>query len=204
MDNKLILYLLRHGESKANVDRIFASRKIDPLLTERGIRQAIKQAEVLKETNFSSIYASPLLRAQHTANIINNYHKLDIKTVDHLYEVDVGDLDTKDQNDPEKWSIYLDTINKWNQNLKHIAFPNGEALNDVERRLSAFIKSLKTENSKPILVVGHCLLFMAFFWLFCKNRKEKIYDNCMGRCHFSVVSKDTDGFNILKYNVSPE
>ncbi len=202
--DKLILYLLRHGESQANVDRIFASKKIDPPLTERGIRQAIKQAEALKEMKFSSIYASPLLRAQHTANIINTYHKLNIHTIDHLYEVDVGDLDAEDQNDPEKWSIYLDTINKWDQNIKHVAFPNGEALDDVERRLRAFIKKLETEDGKPILIVGHCLLFMAFFWLFCKNRNERIHDNCMGRCHFSIVSKDTDGFSILKYNVSPE
>ncbi|MGQ9607798.1 MAG: histidine phosphatase family protein [bacterium] len=201
---KYILYLLRHGESKANADRIFAARKIDPPLTERGIKQAIIQAEALKEMEFSAIYASPLLRAQHTANIINNYHKLDIKTVDYLYEVDVGDLDTEDQNDPEKWSIYNDVINKWDQNLKNVAFPNGEALNDVERRLDAFIKNLETKDSKPVLVVGHCLLFMAFFWLFCKNRNERIHDNCMGRCHFSIVSKDKDGFNILKYNVSPE
>lgn len=71
---KYILYLLRHGESKANADRIFAARKIDPPLTERGIKQAIMQAEALKEMEFSAIYASPLLRAQHTANIINNYH----------------------------------------------------------------------------------------------------------------------------------
>ncbi len=202
--NKLTLYLLRHGESKANVDRIFAARKIDPPLTERGIKQAMMQAEALKEMEFSTIYSSPLLRAQHTARIINNYHKLDIKTVDYLYEVDVGDLDAEDQKDPEKWSIYSDVINKWDQNLKHIAFPNGEALDDVERRLNRFIKNLETEDGKPILVVGHCLLFMAFFWLFCKNRNERILDNCMGRCHFSIVSRDTDGFSILKYNVSPE
>ena len=202
--DKLILYLLRHGESKANADRISAARRIDPPLTERGIKQAIMQAEALKEIEFSSIYTSPLIRAKHTANIINTYHNLDIKTIDYLYEVDVGDLDAEDQKDPKKWSIYLDIINMWDQNLKHIAFPNGEALNDVERRLNTFIKNLETEDSKPILVVGHCLLFMAFFWLFCKNPKERIYENCMGRCHFSVVSKDTDGFNILKYNVSPE
>lgn len=202
--NKLILYLLRHGESKANVDRIFAARKIDPPLTDRGIRQAIMQSEKLKEIEFSSIYASPFIRAQHTANIINTYHKLNIQTIDYLHEVDVGDLDAEDQNDPEKWSTYLDIISKWDQNLKHIAFPNGETLDDVERRLNAFIRNLETEDSKPILVVGHCLLFMAFFWLFCKNPKEKIYDNCMGRCHFSIVSKDIDGFNIIKYNVSPE
>jgi len=32
----LTLYLLRHGESQANADRIWTSRSMDPPLTETG------------------------------------------------------------------------------------------------------------------------------------------------------------------------
>jgi len=66
----LTLYLLRHGESLANVDRVFAARKVDPPLSNVGIQQITMQAESLKSVDFSAMYASLLLRARQNAEIV--------------------------------------------------------------------------------------------------------------------------------------
>jgi broad specificity phosphatase PhoE len=196
-------YILRHGESEANVNRVFAAKKIDPPLTERGIKQATMQATMLKQSNLSAIYASPLLRARQTAEIINKYHGLDILVSDDLYEIDVGIFDGEDQTDPDKWALYTSIMDKWGQNLTDVAFPNGESLDDVQKRLKSFFDSLKNDTNESVLIVGHCLLFMAFTWLFCDNHNEKLDDNYMGRGCLSAINFDKNRFLIEKFNISP-
>ena len=197
-------YLLRHGESEANVNRIFAAKRIDPPLTERGIQQAAMQAETLKQFKLSVIYASPLLRAKQTAEIINKHHGLEIITSDDLYEVDVGILDGDDQTNPDKWAVYTNVMEEWGKNITDIAFPNGESLDGVRDRLRSFFDPLKNDTDKPVLIVGHCLLFMAFTWLFCENHNENLKDNYMGRGCLSVVTFDKNKFWIERFNIPSE
>jgi broad specificity phosphatase PhoE len=66
----MMLYLLRHGESLANVEHLFAARKIDPPLSADGIRQILAQTEVLRDVDFDGFYTSPLLRARQSAHIV--------------------------------------------------------------------------------------------------------------------------------------
>ena len=199
----LTLYLLRHGESAANVKRVFASLRIDPPLSDGGIQQAIMQAESLKNIQFSALYSSHLLRARQTAEIVGQRCGLEPMISEALHEVDVGVLDGEDQEDARNWQDFMDVVEKWNHGSPDAGFPGGETLEDVEARLRAFLDGLEHENEKPILVVGHCLLFMAVFWLFCEERRLKFHDGYMGRGHLSVISGNDDNFRILQFNVPP-
>lgn len=58
------IYFLRHGESQANADYVFATP--DSPLTEKGIAQAREAARTFHGT-FDRIIASPLLRTRQTA-----------------------------------------------------------------------------------------------------------------------------------------
>ena len=223
----LTLYLLRHGESVANVERVFAAKKIDPPLSDTGIQQITMQAKSLKNLSlnshfeFSALYASPLLRARHTANIVGQCCGLEPIFSDDLMEINVGILDGEDQEDAVKWAMYEGVIEKWNQGLYNVSFQAGESLNDVGTRFSRFLQGLEDKQSESngegnenILVVGHCLLFMAVIWLFCKkqrttssyreNHGPTLEDGHMGRGHLSIISKNNDRFRLLKFNISPE
>lgn len=198
-----ILYLLRHGESMANAERVFAARKIDPPLSEVGVQQVIMQAESLKSIDFSAMYSSPLLRARQTAGIISQRCGLEPVYSDYLHEVDVGILDGQDQDDPQNWGIYMSVVKKWSQSMSDMGFPGGETLRQVGDRFGRFLRSLNGDYEKPILIVGHCLLFMAVFWLFCENHGPEFEDGYMGRGHLSVISSASDKFRILKFNIPP-
>ena len=223
----LTLYLLRHGESVANVERVFAAKKIDPPLSDTGIQQAKMQAQSLRSLSlnsnfeFSALYASPLLRARHTANIVGQCCGLEPIFSDDLMEIDVGILDGEDQEDPVKWAMYEGVIEKWNQGLYDVSFQAGESLSDVRTRFSRFLQGLEDKQSESngeedenILVVGHCLLFMAVIRLFCKkqrttssyreNHGPTLEDGHMGRGHLSIISKNNDKFRLVKFNISPE
>ena len=59
------LYLIRHGESQANVDKIFTGQTDVPL-SPRGLHQAQLLAKKLVRLPVGAVYASDLLRAVQT------------------------------------------------------------------------------------------------------------------------------------------
>src|SRR6266536_1904048 len=63
------LYLVRHGQSEANVTWEFSYRRVDPPLTERGLRQVNATAEYLASLDVDGLYSSPMTRALQTAEI---------------------------------------------------------------------------------------------------------------------------------------
>jgi broad specificity phosphatase PhoE len=87
------MYFLRHGQSQANVNGVFAGRKEDSPLTELGKEQARTAAAVLKGAGITKIVASPLARTQETAAIIAAALGITgIVTDDRLAEYDMGAL----------------------------------------------------------------------------------------------------------------
>lgn len=67
----MLLYLLRHGESEANVGGYINDDPEKPvLLTAKGQEQAATAAQAFSGIRFSHVYASQFPRAQQTAEII--------------------------------------------------------------------------------------------------------------------------------------
>ncbi|MFP4402494.1 MAG: histidine phosphatase family protein [Candidatus Nanoarchaeia archaeon] len=71
----MIIYLVRHGESVANVERISAGHFNSPL-TQSGIEQAKRVGMRFRDINdFEVIYTSDLDRAYTTAKEIHKFHQ---------------------------------------------------------------------------------------------------------------------------------
>lgn len=93
-----MIYLMRHGETQANVDVIFAGPHTNPPLTKRGREQAHQEGEKIlrKGIVFDHIITSGAERAVHTAEIIAaviGMNPLHIKHDERLLEYDLGELD---------------------------------------------------------------------------------------------------------------
>lgn len=80
-----IVHLLRHGEVH-NPEQILYGRLPGYRLSDRGQLQAKTVAEVLADHQLTHVVASPLQRAQETAQPIAAAHGLDIDTDDGLIE----------------------------------------------------------------------------------------------------------------------
>lgn len=95
-----MIYLVRHGESQANVDVVFAGRHYHSPLTEKGREQAHAEGErILRDSIvIDRILTSGAERAVHTAEIIAAVIKMDPADIKHdsrLAEYDLGELDGK-------------------------------------------------------------------------------------------------------------
>lgn len=83
------LYLIRHGESQANIDRVYAGH-VDTPLTERGVEQAASIRLILEKIPFDRVYSSDLARAWDTQK--NALPGAVCQTTPLLREFDVGSL----------------------------------------------------------------------------------------------------------------
>jgi alpha-ribazole phosphatase/probable phosphoglycerate mutase len=79
------LFIVRHGDTKANEKGIDAGPMDYPLIR-RGVKGAEFIAETLSRVKMTAVYSSPVFRAVETAKILARPHKLKVKTMDDLTE----------------------------------------------------------------------------------------------------------------------
>jgi broad specificity phosphatase PhoE len=155
------LYFARHGESEANLQRVFANRGDGPPLTSRGRQQARSLAAQLSGEGIQHLYASPLLRARQTAEILARRLAIPCTISEALREYDVGRFEGTTAEDG--WQAYEQTLENW---LLHqhpeSRTGGGESLTDIERRFVPFIEGLRRQpEAGTYLLVGHGGLFRA-------------------------------------------
>lgn len=145
------VYIVRHGEVPHNALKQYNNENED--LNENGIRQANELKEKIKNINYDIIISSPLLRAKHTAQIINVNNKK-ILINDKLKERDSGDLSGKP----------LTVTNRdeyWNYNTT-IRYGTSENIREFFKRIYNFLEDLKKEDYESVLIVAHSGVSKAF------------------------------------------
>jgi broad specificity phosphatase PhoE len=152
------LYLVRHGESEANIQHIISNRQSPFGLTSRGKGQANALAENLKDIPITAIYSSPVLRARETAEILSQKFHIQYQITEALREYDCGILEEK--SDEESWRLHGEIADDWTLNHNYLRKPEGgESFLDIQNRFLPFIESLKQVNDEHILLVAHGGLF---------------------------------------------
>jgi alpha-ribazole phosphatase/probable phosphoglycerate mutase len=79
------LFIVRHGDTKANVKGIDAG-PLDYPLTKKGVRDVEFISKTLSKLEMTAVYSSPVFRAVETAKILAEPHELKVKTLEGLTE----------------------------------------------------------------------------------------------------------------------
>ena len=122
------IYLVRHGQCESNV--IGRCNLIDEDINETGIKQAEDLREKIKDINYDIVISSPLVRAFHTADIINAKNK-DIITDERLAERNPGSLVGKSINITDREEF-------WNYYTK-VKYGTEERIPDLCNRVKEFL-----------------------------------------------------------------
>ena len=83
------LLLVRHGVSEHNTSDIISGGISNPNLSQTGVKQVEEVSKLIDNSKLDRVYASPLIRAKRTAQILTDFQK-DIITDDRLREMDFG------------------------------------------------------------------------------------------------------------------
>lgn len=144
------MYFVRHGQSQANVDKVFAGSQLDSPLTALGMQQAKATAQKLRGKAIDVIISSPLKRAHHTARIIARDigHKAPVIVEPLLTERDYGAA----------------TGIPWDREVKfgHKPVEGVESLDELAARARQLLEWLQTVEGERILVVSHGSLASMF------------------------------------------
>ena len=166
------LYFVRHGESDANVQHVISNRESPFHLTPRGQAQAGTLAENLRDIPITAMYASPVLRARETAEILSQSFHLPYQVTEALREYHCGILEEK--SDEESWRLHGEIAEDWILNHNYLRKPEGgENFLDIQSRFLPFIESLKDGNDKHILLISHGGLFHLMLPLILTNIDNK-------------------------------
>jgi 2,3-bisphosphoglycerate-dependent phosphoglycerate mutase len=162
----LRIYFVRHGESQANLDHVFANRPaIKGDLTPVGIAQANALARELSGAGLTQVYTSPLPRARRTATILAMHLGVSLTVTDALREYDVGDFEGLGYGGGEAWRMqrYEAVEQSWRDGNHDASHPGGESLADLTHRFRPFLSHLVSRHTDDdaLVAVGHGGLFRA-------------------------------------------
>ena len=111
------LWLIRHGETQANIDGLYSGHAPTPL-TARGIEQAQNLHTLLHGVSFDLVLCSELERAQHTARLVLSDRQLPVHIIPELNEMFFGDWEMRHHRDlmqdPRTVKDFRHFRNVWN------------------------------------------------------------------------------------------
>ncbi|WP_087037706.1 2,3-bisphosphoglycerate-dependent phosphoglycerate mutase [Thermococcus litoralis] len=176
------LILIRHGESLWNKLNLFTGW-VDVPLSERGIEEALKAGELLKEWKIDVVFTSELVRAIQTAMLVMSKNTSGVPKIEHengkmkdwgivygehgknyvpvykswhLNERYYGKLQGFNKDEAKK--IYgEERVLLWRRSYD-IAPPGGESLKDTAERTIPYFKEKiipELEKGKNVLVSAH-------------------------------------------------
>ncbi len=173
------VYLIRHGETEGNASGRFLGSTDSPL-TFRGVRQVRRLAELLPAAVFAPdadtwFVASPMLRAQQTAEAIAGRPGLHVSTDPDLREMDFGAWEGMTAGEIE--AQYPGALAEWESPGDDLAFPGGESLGQFDERVARVCDRILEQKSGTVMVFAHggtvrglvCALLglgRESFWLF--------------------------------------
>ena len=158
------LYIIRHGESEANRQSIFASHLLYPL-TEKGHEQAEQTAQFLKDEKIDCLYSSDLPRAYETAVHIAGYHDLPIHTHTGLREIYAGKWEGLTFQEIAR--LYPEAFAVWLEDIGMCCPPDGESVSALRQRGICTIEEIvRAHPGETVCISTHATLLRALqcFW----------------------------------------
>ena len=154
----MLIYIVRHGETRANVEGYLQGWSDDPL-NEHGEKLAVLTGRAMQRIRFDCCISSPLLRARQTAEIIlreSGTPGLGISFEDRIKEINMGDWERKKfrpeerEVDAEQMTLFFTDPFSFN------GFPGGETMRQVATRTQAFLTELiERDDHRTYLLVTH-------------------------------------------------
>ncbi len=147
------IYIIRHGESKANERDMFLGQK-NMDLTARGESQARITADFLRGIDVDAIYSSDLLRAYFTAKATADILGIDIIKKTGMREIDAGEWDFMTFDDiavkyPESWEC-------WTNDFGNAVCDGGESVAHLRERVVNTVTEIAKENDgKTVFIFTH-------------------------------------------------
>ncbi|WP_082429391.1 histidine phosphatase family protein [Pseudanabaena sp. 'Roaring Creek'] len=154
--------IVRHGESNFNILSKIQGRgnydrpELQSVLTDKGKQQAKLAGKALANLNIDVAYASPLVRAQNTAQIIlaENFNPPELITADGLLEIDLSEWESMIASEVKEQ--FPEKYDRWQNAPETFQLGDRYPILDLfEQAKGLWAEILPKHQDKTILLVGH-------------------------------------------------
>ena len=191
------IFLVRHTETKGNVEKRLTGRK-DYELTERGKILVDKLTKKLSDVKFSNMYASTAMRTVRTIEKLAQINQLKIEPLEDLSEMYFGIYDGWKWEDVNKIQPEI----KQNQiRINEIyGIPGQETMEEVAKRMYTCITDIAIKNAgKNILICSHGVAIEAFLRKITKNPfSQKREEFCQYNAAINELDFQDNKFKIIQ------
>ena len=191
------LYLIRHGQSEANVKNYFAGQS-QVMLTEAGIKQAKNAGKLISHIKFDKVYSSDLYRAMDTQKLA--YPDCECERTSLIREIDVGCLAGISLEDCRKRYGEELMVNRQNFNFAPYGGENSEML---QNRIAEFLKMATDSGYESIAAFCHGGLITATMEYLLGIKTDKHFfatDNCS----INILEYKDEKWKLVLYNYTGE
>ena len=192
------IYLIRHGESLANLGLVSADFSMDNQnsLSKKGEEQIRAIIPAFQNCKIMQIFSSPMKRAVESAEILQSglVNKPKIMIDNRLKEIDYG-IFTDDRDNPEMQNIAKKQI----AGDQEIRFGGGENIREIlERFLDFLVDTYKENQNSEIIVFSHSRLLSIVSKKIEELCQKKIRKPQMDNASIIEVELNNNEINLLK------
>ncbi len=192
------IYLIRHGESLANLGLVSADFSMDNQnsLSQKGENQIQAIIPAFLNCNIIRIFSSPMKRAVKSAEILKSglVNKPKIMIDNRLKEIDYG-IFTDDRDNPEMQNIAKKQI----AGDQEIRFGGGENIREIlERFLGFLVDTYKENQNDEIIVFSHSRLLSIVSKKIGEICQKKIKKSQIDNASIIEVELNNTEINLLK------
>ena len=183
---------VRHGQSTANLERVFAGHTDAPL-TDLGHKQAQNTAKFLQSYPICAIYSSDLARSMQTAEPTAKLHDLSVIPDRELREIFAGEWEGRAYE--ELLEKYTQSFNTWRTDCGRAHPEGGESTLELGARIyGEFDRLIDTHRGKCFAIFTHAtpIRLMRAKWEGYPPEELKNVEFC-ANASVSVVEYDDNG-----------
>ena len=182
-----MIYLVRHGQTAMNRKKVLQGRSDIPL-NEEGRKEAAEAEERFQKAGvtFDRVYASPLIRARETAELITDAPIIsDLR----LIEMDYGPYEGMDLMHPAP-----EVLTFFSDFSKNPAPEGMEPLEQVVGRLGEFLEGIRKEAAgKTILISTHAIAMKGALEYLTPDSGGSYWSRYIGNCAVYITGTMEDG-----------
>jgi len=192
------MYLIRHGQTDWNKDKIFRGRADVPL-NAHGRKEARALGRHLKNVRVTACYASPLSRALETAEAAAAPHSLAVKLDDGIIDIDYGEW--QGLSEAQVHRRYAGLFRQWHETPQRVRFPGGENLASVRRRALASLDRIRIENpDATVFVVAHRVVTKVIMCAALRMTNAAFWRIRQDNCAFNILEHSDEGLSVVSMN----
>jgi len=194
------IIVVRHGQTAWNEgqgERFRGRAEVE--LDDKGIKQAGATAARLAQWEVAAIYSSPLKRALGTANILAEPLKLQVQPMEGLIDIDYGRWQGLSLKEAAEDNSKLYEL--WLKSPHLVTFPQGESLEQVQKRVVSAVESLVPQHpGQSIVLVSHKVVCKVLFCSLLGLDTSHFWQLQQDPCAINLVEADENTVAIASLN----